>query len=207
MTLFLLTFVALFSVCNPISNLPVFMGLTQKYSSKAKTKTALWAAINVFITLTISFFVGEYILKFFGITIDVLRIAGGLLICMAGFSLLSGEVSKQTETTEETAVESNENIAMTPLAIPLMAGPGAMSFLIAKANEYPEVSDKIMIILAVLAVAISIFAIFQSGNIISKFLGVSGMTTISKIIGFLVLAIGIQYIVTSVEIIYKTVLH
>lgn len=206
MTLFLLTFVALFSVCNPISNLPVFMGLTQKYSSKAKTKTALWAAINVFITLTISFFVGEYILKFFGITIDVLRIAGGLLICMAGFSLLSGEVSKQTET-EETTVESNENVAMTPLAIPLMAGPGAMSFLIAKANEYPEVSDKIMIILAVLAVAISIFAIFQSGNIISKFLGVSGMTTISKIIGFLVLAIGIQYIVTSLEIIYKTVLH
>lgn len=203
MTLFFLTFVALFSVCNPISNLPVFMGLTQKYSSKAKTKTALWAAINVFITLTISFFVGEYILKFFGITIDVLRIAGGLLICMAGFSLLSGEVSKQTET----EVASNENIAMTPLAIPLMAGPGAMSFLIAKANEYPEVSDKIMIILSVLAVAISIFAIFQSGNIISKFLGISGMTTISKIIGFLVLAIGIQYIVTSVEIIYKTLLH
>lgn len=206
MTLFLLTFVALFSVCNPISNLPVFMGLTQKYSSKAKTKTALWAAINVFITLTISFFVGGYILKFFGITIDVLRIAGGLLICMAGFSLLSGEVSKQKDN-EETGIENNENIAMTPLAVPLMAGPGAMSFLIAKANEYPEVSDKIMIILAVLAVAISIFAIFQSGNIISKFLGVSGMTTISKIIGFLVLAIGIQYIVTSLEIIYKTVLH
>lgn len=204
MSLFLLTFAALFSVLNPVGNLPVFLGLTQNDSQKSKNRTALWSAINVFIILTVSFFVGEYILRFFGITIDVLRIAGGFLICMAGFSLLSGTISKpKEEVSEDLAGESNSNIAMTPLAIPLMAGPGSMSLLIAKADEHPAFSDKLIIIAAVFAVAVSIFVIFRSGNYIPKILGVSGMTTISKIIGFLVLAIGIQYIVNSLLIIFK----
>lgn len=205
MTLFFLTFAAIFSVCNPISNLPIFLGLTKHHSPESKKKTALWASINVFLTLVISFFIGEYILQFFGVTIEVLRIAGGLLICLAGFSLLASEDSQEENLEKEPTAKPkiNSNVAMTPLAVPLMAGPGAMSLLIAKSNEYPEITDKIIIILAVLAVSISIFAIFRSGNIVTKLLGVSGMTTISKIIGFLVLAIGIQYIITSLVIIFK----
>ncbi|MDO4224822.1 MAG: MarC family protein [Bergeyella zoohelcum] len=202
MALFLLTFASLFSVLNPIGNLPVFLGLTQHDSKESKNKTALWSAINVFIILTVSFFIGEYILDFMGITIDVLRIAGGFLICMAGFSLLSGEMNKEKKD-DELAENDKSNIAMTPLAIPLMAGPGSMSLLISMYDEYPNFVDKGIIITAVLGVAISIFLIFRSGNYITKFLGKSGMLTLSKIIGFLVLAIGIQYVVNSLLIIFK----
>ena len=91
---------------------------------------------------------------------------------------------------------------MTPLAIPLMAGPGTMSLLIAKNNDYSDYADKGLIILAVVAICVSIYIIFRSGNAISKYLGDSGMSTLSKIIGFFVLSIGIQYIVISVRSIF-----
>ena len=92
---------------------------------------------------------------------------------------------------------------MTPLALPLIAGPGSMSLLIAKSNEHPELTDKAIIIAAVFAVSLIIYIFFRSGNLIPKLLGVAGMTTVSKIIGFLVLAIGLQYITDSLLIIFK----
>lgn len=201
MNLFLITFAALFSVLNPIGNLPVFLGLTHGDTSATKNRIALWVAINVFVILIISFFIGEYILSFFGITIPVLKVTGGFLICLAGFSLLSKSVPKNDE--EEEIEKSNSNIAMTPLALPLIAGPGSMSLLIAKSNEHPELTDKAIIIAAVFAVSLIIYIFFRSGNLIPKLLGVAGMTTVSKIIGFLVLAIGLQYITDSLLIIFK----
>ena len=197
MDLFLSTFLALFSVLNPIGNLPVFLGLTKNDSPEEKNKVALWSAINVFIILIIAFFVGEYVLKFLDLEIDVLRIAGGILICLAGFSLLADKISAPNDSSETTNTKAN--VAMTPLAIPLMAGPGTMSLLIAKNNDY---ADKGLIILAVVAICVSIYIIFRSGNAISKYLGDSGMSTLSKIIGFFVLSIGIQYIVISVRSIF-----
>ena len=193
MDLFLSTFVTLFSVLNPIGNLPVFLGLTKNDSPEEKNKVALWSAINVFIILIIAFFVGEYVLKFLGLEIDVLRIAGGILICLAGFSLLADKISTSNDSSETTNTKAN--VAMTPLAIPLMAGPGTMSLLIAKNNDYSDYADKGLIILAVVAICVSIY-------IISKYLGDSGMATLSKIIGFFVLSIGIQYIVISVRSIF-----
>ena len=200
MDLFLSTFVTLFSVLNPIGNLPVFLGLTKNDSPEEKSKVALWSAINVFIILIIAFFVGEYVLKFLGLEIDVLRIAGGILICLAGFSLLADKISTSNDSSETTNTKAN--VAMTPLAIPLMAGPGTMSLLIAKNNDYSDYADKGLIILAVVAICVSIYIIFRSGNAISKYLGDSGMSTLSKIIGFFVLSIGIQYIVISVRSIF-----
>jgi len=205
MDLFLLTFAALFSVLNPIGTVPVFLGLTQDDSMESKSKTALWAAINVFIILFIAFLIGEYVLKFLGVSIDALRIAGGIVICTSGFGLLSGSFSKKRGVGKKVVHDAQQRneIALTPLAIPLMAGPGAMSLLIAMSQDYPEILDKSIIASAILAAAISVFLILKSGNYISKLLGASGIVSVSRIIGFLVLAIGIQYIVNSILIIFK----
>ena len=188
MDLFLSTFVTLFSVLNPIGNLPVFLGLTKNDSPEEKNKVALWSAINVFIILIIAFFVGEYVLQFLDLEIDVLRIAGGILICLAGFSLLADKISAPNDSSE--ATNTKANVA------------GTMSLLIAKNNDYSDYADKGLIILAVVAICVSIYIIFRSGNAISKYLGDSGMSTLSKIIGFFVLSIGIQYIVISVRSIF-----
>ena len=94
MEIFIYLFFALFSVLNPIGTVPIFVGLTQFDDKKERLRIALWTAINVCIILLISFFIGQYILSFFGITINALRITGGIIIASSGFSLLNGQFNK-----------------------------------------------------------------------------------------------------------------
>lgn len=200
MEVFLLLFAALFSVLNPIGTVPIFVGLTEGYTKTELSKTSLWTAINVFIILMITFFIGQYVLSFFGITISALRIAGGLIITNSGFSLLNGQFSKNkgiNKRVEEEAQVRND-IALTPLAMPMLAGPGSMSLLIAFYQEQNTTSDIIWSCIAILAVAIVIFLILRSAYYLSRILGSSGIVAISRIVGFLTIAIGIQYIISSI---------
>jgi multiple antibiotic resistance protein len=102
MELFIYLFASLFSVLNPIGTVPIFVGLTQDYDKKERAKVALWTAIDVFLILIISYFVGQYVLSFFGITINALRIAGGIIIANSGFSLLNKKFNKSRGITKET---------------------------------------------------------------------------------------------------------
>ncbi len=200
MEVFLLLFAALFSILNPIGTVPIFVGLTEGYSKAELSKTSLWTAINVFIILMISFFIGQYVLSFFGITITALRIAGGILITNSGFGLLNGKFSKNkgiNKKTEEEAQERND-IALTPLAMPMLAGPGSMSLLIAFYQEHNTTGEIIASCIAILLIAVVIFIILRSAYFLSRILGSSGIVAISRIVGFLTIAIGIQYIISAI---------
>lgn len=200
-------FAALFSVLNPLGAVPIFVGLTQEYTKKERSRVALWTAINVFLILVISFFVGEFVLKFFGITIDALRIAGGMIIVSSGFSLLTGKFTRTRGVTKdvESDAQSRNDIALTPLAIPMLAGPGSISLLIALYQDYSHTSEQIFTCIAILAVAIVIFFVLRSAHYLSRILGASGIVAISRIIGFIVIAIGVQYISSSVVNILKQI--
>ena len=205
MDLFIYLFAALFSVLNPIGTVPIFVGLTQDDDKKERSRVSLWTAINVFIILIISFFLGQYVLLFFGISIDSLRIAGGLIIVGSGFSLLSGKFKKTRGIGKkvENDIQNRNDIALTPLAMPMLAGPGSISLLIAFYQEHHKTDEIIFSCLAILAVAFAIFIILRSAHYLSKILGGSGIVAISRIVGFIVIAIGIQYIVTAVINIIK----
>lgn len=207
MELFIYIFAALFSVLNPLGAVPIFVGLTQDYTKIERSRVSLWTAINVFIILIISFFIGEYVLKFFGISIDALRIAGGLIIVSSGFSLLTGNFSKTRGVNKkvENDAHTRNQIALTPLAIPMLAGPGSISLLIAFYQDYTEVSEKIIAVLAIFGVALVIFFILKSAHYLSRILGASGIVAISRIIGFIVIAIGVQYISSAVVNIFKMI--
>lgn len=200
MELFVYIFAALFSVINPIGTVPIFVGLTQHDSKKERSRVSLWTAIDVFIILIISFFVGQYVLDFFGISIEALRIAGGLIIVSSGFSLLSGKFKKTRGINKkvEDDVQTRNDIALTPLAIPMLAGPGSISLLIAFYQDHHEMHEIIITSLAIMAVAIAIYIILRSAHYLSKILGASGIVAISRIVGFIVIAIGIQYIVSAI---------
>jgi MarC family membrane protein len=200
MDLFFYLFAALFSVLNPLGTVPIFVGLTQDYNKPERSRVSLWAAINVFIILVISFFVGEYVLTFFGISIDALRIAGGIVIATSGFSLLTGDFNKKRGVNKKVADDaSNRNdIALTPLAIPMLAGPGSISLLIAFYHEHHTTSEIIIGISAIFVVAIAIFIMLRSAHYLADMLGASGIVAISRVVGFIVIAIGIQYIISSV---------
>ncbi len=201
MELFIYIFAALFSVINPLGTVPVFVGLTQDDSPKEQARISLWTAINTFIILVISFFSGKYILGFFGITIDSLRIAGGLIIVTSGFALLTGTFSKHKgmeKSRVKEDIQERNDIALTPLAIPMLAGPGSISLLITLNQTYTKSIEIITAILAVTAVCIVVYVMLKFAHFIVKFLGASGINAISRIIGFIVIAIGIEYISSSV---------
>ncbi|WP_348799430.1 MarC family NAAT transporter [Flavobacterium adhaerens] len=206
MDLFIYLFVALFSVLNPIGTVPIFVGLTQGDSKKECSRISLWTSINVFLILIISFFIGKYVLIFFGISIDSLRIAGGLIIVSSGFSLLSGQFNKKRGINKKIAndAQKRNDIALTPLAIPMLAGPGSISLLIAFYQEHHETHELIIASLAILAIAIAIFIILKSAHYLARLLGASGIVAISRIVGFIVVAIGIQYIVSALINIIKS---
>jgi len=205
MDLFIYLFAALFSVLNPIGTVPIFVGLTESDTKKERSRISLWTAINVFIILIVSFFIGQYVLSFFGISIEALRIAGGIIIVSSGFSLLSGKFTKKRGINKkaETEAQQRNDIALTPLAIPMLAGPGSISLLIAFYQEHHTTTEIMISCLAILAIAIAIFAILKSAHYLSKILGASGIVAISRIIGFIVIAIGIQYIVSAIIAIVK----
>lgn len=201
MELFIYIFAALFSVINPLGTVPVFVGLTQDDSPKEQARISLWTAINTFIILVISFFSGKYILGFFGITIDSLRIAGGLIIVTSGFALLTGTFSKHKgmeKSRVKEDIQERNDIALTPLAIPMLAGPGSISLLITLNQTYTKSIEIMTAILAVTAVCIVVYVMLKFAHFIVKFLGASGINAISRIIGFIVIAIGIEYISSSV---------
>jgi MarC family membrane protein len=200
MEIFIFLLAALFSVLNPIGTVPLFVGLTQDYSQKERSKVSILTAINVFIILIISFFIGQYVLTFFGITITALRIAGGIIIASSGFSLLNGKFSKNRGIDKKVKedIEMRNSIALTPLAMPMLAGPGSISLLIAFYQEHNTTNEIIFSSLSILVVSVLIFIILRSAHYLAKILGASGIVAISRIIGFLTIAIGIQYIISSV---------
>jgi multiple antibiotic resistance protein len=205
--LFIYIFAALFSVINPLGAVPIFVGLTQNDTKSERSRIAVWTAINVLIILLISFFVGEYVLAFFGISIDALRIAGGLIIVSSGFSLLTGNFSKERGVNKkvESDAQQRNDIALSPLAIPMLAGPGSISLLIAFHQDANTINHIVTACFAILAVCLVIFLVLKSAHYLSKILGASGIVAISRVIGFIVIAIGIQYIASSVVNILKTI--
>ncbi len=200
MELFIFLFAALFSVLNPIGTVPIFVGLTQDYTQAERSKVSMLTALNVFIILIISFFLGQYVLEFFGITITALRIAGGIIIASSGFSLLNGKFSKNRGIDKKVKedIQMRHSIALTPLAMPMLAGPGSISLLIAFYQEHNTMDEILISSAAILIVSVVIFIILRSAHYLAKYLGASGIVAISRIVGFLTIAIGIQYIISAV---------
>lgn len=200
MSLFLAAFTALFSVVNPLGAMPIFVGLTADWDGKHRNQQAIKAVIAMSGILVVFFLGGSYIMNFFGITLEVLRIAGGLIIIKSGFDLLRSKHEEGRGVTKKDREEfkQREDISFSPLAMPMLAGPGSIALLIGMAAESNGVLDYIWITVAILAVALVSFAILIVSPKVVKYLGKAGLTALSRMMGFIVLAIGIQYIANGV---------
>lgn len=200
MNLLLISFAALFSVINPLGTLPIFIGLTKDKHKKEITSIAIWASFNTFIILVVSFFLGNYLLDFFGISLNSLRISGGIIIASSGFALLTGSFSKHKgmKKREKNDAYTRSEISLTPLAIPMLAGPGSISLLITYNQENPMYTDKLILVTSILIVCIITFLLLISSRFIVKGLGASGINALSRIIGFIVISIGVEFILSTI---------
>lgn len=200
MSTFLFLFGALFSILDPIAVVPIFIALTHNYSKQDRSRVSMLTALNVLIIMLISFFIGHFVLHFLGITINALRITGGILIAQSGFGLLNANPNKSKGISKkvEEDIQTRHEIALTPLAMPLLAGPGCISLLITFRQDHTKIVDVVASCGAMLVMAIIIFLTLKSANYLAKILGASGIVAISRIVGFLSIAIGVQYIISAV---------
>lgn len=195
--LFISTFVSLFSLINPLSAMPVFISLTNGFPKDHLFRTIRRTSLYVFLVCLISFLIGEFVLNFFGVSIHALKIAGGIIISRSGFQLLNAQHKSDVQGPIEDESRMKEDISFSPLAMPLLAGPGSISLLINLALQHEAYDAKAIVIAAIFMVCLSIYLILSSAPFILKYLGQSGLRTMSKIMGLLVLSIGIQMIVAS----------
>jgi multiple antibiotic resistance protein len=193
-----------------MSALPVYIGLTQDYTEENKLKTLKKTCLYILIICVISYYAGVYMLHFFGITIPALRVAGGLIIFRSGWQLLNLKHKREISGKLKEDSDKKEDISFSPLAMPLLAGPGSMSFLI---TLYSNRSDDLNLafwqdaaaISAIIIVSFSIYFIFKFAPRLMKYTGKAGLSSLSKVMGFIVIGIGVQMIISSVSAVVKTI--
>ena len=199
MTIAITILASLFSVVNPFGAIPMFLSLTADYTPEERNKTSLMTSIYFVLILMSFFWAGTYILGFFGVSIPALRAAGGLVILMSGFALLSGNMSKRRigDKVQMEAMEK-EDISFTPMAMPMLSGPGSISLLIGYFSSYSDINSKLMIAAIIVVTGMIIYIVLRFSPMLFKLLGQAGLKAVARIMGFIVLAIGIEYIVSGI---------
>jgi len=192
-------YTALFSVVNPLGAIPVYLSLTGNNSIAERRSQALWACIYATLILIVFLLIGSYILNFFSITIESMKIAGGLIIMRSGHNLLNATYRKGKGINEKVEAEAleKEDISFSPLAMPMLSGPGSISLLLSISSESVGFSKHVSIIIAIILLGITTYAIFRSSSALLKLMGRSGIAAMSRIMGFIVMTIGIEFIISG----------
>ena len=203
MEFFLLAFPALFSIINPLGGGFLFLGATQHFPSATRTALARLVAIHSFFLLNVSLYVGAYVLGFFGISMPVLRVAGGIIIAVAGFRMLhEGDASADKEAALEATGEGDAGrLAFFPLTMPLTTGPGTISVAIALGTNRPQGPEFVWFFLAATVttavMALLIYFMYRFSDRISRAIGQTGTTIVVRLSAFLLFCIGIQVLWTG----------
>lgn len=195
---------ALLPIVNPISAAPVFLGVTARSSLDHRRHQAKLAAFYTGCILLCSFFAGSLILGFFGISLPVLRIAGGLVVTRVGFGMLGPGESGASAQAGSREAEVMDDVAFTPVAMPMLAGPGSMAVTIAMATEaHTVISDAGVVIGIAIVSALAWVTLHYSGGIM-RFIGQTGMNALTRIMGLILVCIGISFVATGIVVGFTT---
>jgi len=197
---YLTVLASLFSVVNPIGAIPVFLALTPSDTNAERRATAFKTSIYFALLLIAFFLAGTVILSFFGISLSAMRIAGGLVILASGYGLLYGKMADSRAVSKRVKTEAleKEDISFSPMAMPMLSGPGSISLLIGYFDEYAAIEQRLIVIGVIISLALIIYLILLSSPALFKLLGLSGLQALTRIMGFIVMAIGVQYIILGV---------
>lgn len=201
MTTFLLAFTALFSIVNPLSSAFIFYSVTQGFEPRLRAKLSRWVAIYAFAIVAASLYVGAYVLGFFGVSVPVLRVAGGIVIAMSGWRMLSGPDATEQRKTDTTAAVPDHappsRLAFYPFTMPLTTGPGTISVAISIGANRPNGVVAAFeffaeTVLAVLLLAVLIYVSYRQSARLAKAIGPTGTIVVVRLTAFLLFCIGIQ---------------
>jgi multiple antibiotic resistance protein len=196
-------FAGLVAILNPIGVIPIFINLTYNQTAAERNRTALMAAMTVGVVLAVSLLCGELILNFFGISVASFQVAGGILILFNSLSMLQAKMGA-TRQTEEEAQETaeREDVAVVPIGVPLTAGPGAISTVILYGHKPALFGRYVILVAGIAIVAAIVWAAFRLAPLISHALSRTGINIVTRLMGLIMAAIGIEFIASGLKILF-----
>ena len=189
------TGIALFAIVNPIGTLPVFMSATHGWSAQDRARTVKLVALTVFLVLAMSSLLGDRILAFFSISIPSFQVGGGILLMLIAISMMHGRQSYARQTPEEALAAANrDEVAVVPLGIPLLAGPGAISSMIIAAQQSGNFWGHASLIVPAAAVSALVGLILALSGPIAHRLGTIGINVVTRLMGLILAAMAVEFI-------------
>ena len=199
-TYLIASFTSIISVANPLGAMPVFVSLTDHNSDEERATIAKKASFYMFLVLTIFFLAGTYIMSFFGISLPGIRIAGGLIIMRAAYAMLTpGQDERKLSEQDKQAAKSKEDVSFSPMAMPMLSGPGSIAVVIGLASQAEGIMDLAVVIIAILLCALTAYLILRLAPISAKYIGPTGMGAVTRMMGFIAMCIAVQFILNGIS--------
>ncbi|MEA5097597.1 MAG: MarC family protein [Burkholderiaceae bacterium] len=187
--------IGIFAILNPLGAIPVFVALMADRSSEEMHRTALKTAVAVATILILSTWIGDSVLSFFGIGIPAFRIGGGLLLLIMSVAMFDAKLGPARHTRAEQAeAEKKDDIAVVPIAIPLLSGPGAISLTIVDAHQAGDLSGKLLLTVGIILITFIVWGVLRLAEPIGKRLGTGGLNIATRVMGLLLAAMAVQCI-------------
>ncbi len=186
--------VGIFAILNPLGAIPIYLSMMTDRRPNVMHRTAFKASVAVAVILMLAIWTGDSLLSYFGIGIPAFRIGGGLLVLLIAISMFGAKTSPAQHTEAEQAEgEAKNDIAVVPLAIPLLAGPGAISLAIVDAHQAASFPEKIVFSLGILCVVVIVWLVLRLAEPIGERLGTSGLSIATRVMGLILAAMAVQF--------------
>ncbi|NQU34016.1 MAG: MarC family protein [Bacteroidetes bacterium] len=205
-TTILLYFTSFFTLMNPMGIMPVFLSKTSELSKRERRKTAIKATVTATSVLVLFAFLGEYLFNFFGISVAGLQVVGGVLFFIMGYDMLNARLSPMKITAEDVD-KYVDDISITPLGIPMIAGPGAITNAIVLMGESKSNTDSALVIFSIVLVSLTLMIVLFGAVGITKFLGDKGNKIMMKLMGLIVMVIAVEFFFAGITPYIQTIMN
>jgi len=197
---FIASFTSIISVANPLAAMPVFISLTEQNTNKERIGIAKKSSFFMFTILTIFLLAGTYIMSFFGISLPGIRIAGGLIIMRSAYSMLTpGHGDRKLTDQDHEAAKEKEDVSFSPMAMPMLSGPGSIAVVIGLASQAEGIADLGIVTIAIILSALVAYIILRLAPISAKYIGSTGMGAVTRMMGFIAMCIAVQFILNGIS--------
>ena len=194
------SFISLLALINPVGAIPFFLSLTSQQSVAEQRRTIRIASISVFCVIAVTTLLGQQIIRFFGISIGALEVGGGIIMLLMSISMLNAQVGNARSTPEERhEAEMKDNIAVVPLAIPLLTGPGSISTVLVYSASYPHWYERISLIVIGAVIAALCFGSLRLAEPIARWVGRTGINIGTRLMGVMLSALAVEFIVDGLK--------
>jgi len=200
----ILLYGGLFAITNPVGAVPVFLSVTHDLSLRERREIATKTALTVVVTLVVFALIGQWIFRFFGSSVDAFAIAGGILLFRMAMDMLSGKLSsvkisrEETEEFDEETV-TLEEVAIIPLAIPLISGPGAITTVMLYMARSEGIGEKATVLLSIVLIGVTVWLVLCSANRIKAKLGRVGIKVMTRMMGLILTSMAVQMIINGIK--------